>query len=75
MKTRNESHGPDNRTLTRSLFGLRPLLAAIQLVSCNQSLEFYFERLPVCSAAIPPVKFVYSTDSSPTLRINKLSSF
>jgi len=31
IKTPDESHGPDNRTLTRSFFGLRPLLAAILL--------------------------------------------
>lgn len=59
---------------SRGYFGLRPLLAPIQLVNCNQSLELYFARLPVCSAAIPPVRFSYSTDSRPTLRISELSS-
>jgi hypothetical protein len=30
---------------SRGYFGLRPLLAAIQLVSCNQSLELLFWAL------------------------------
>lgn len=45
LETRNESHGPDNRTTTEGFFGLRPLLAATQLVSCNQSVGVLFWAL------------------------------
>src|SRR5436305_6153255 len=73
-RTRLLHGGPDNHQrgwIRRASLQVAPLWA------CDRARTFktYPARVPVCSAAMPPVRLRYSTPSKPSSRINSARRF